>query len=71
MGTNLCVRDAVSQDMEALVRLRPSPGLHRDRLRDASPATMRYLVLERENQLIGFACLVFVRPATWPDANDA
>jgi GNAT superfamily N-acetyltransferase len=31
---------------------------------------MRYLVLERDSQLIGFACLIFTRPPAWSDSSD-
>ena len=36
----------------------------------ASP-DFRYLVLVKEAVVIGFACLVFVRPLQWSDADDA
>lgn len=67
---HLCVRDATINDLAALTRLKASPALHRDRLRDAAAPSFRYLVLERVSNVIGFACLVFVRPSGWSDAND-
>ena len=44
--------------------------IHRDRLRDAKDASFRYLVLEANESVIGFACLVYRRPSYWSDAND-
>lgn len=68
----VCVRDATVGDLPALTQLKQSEALHRDRLRDAQkPTSFRYLVLEQASHVIGFACLVFVRPRTWSDAHDA
>ena len=64
------VRDATASDLPSLTRLKDSEGLHRDRVRDARSQTVRYLVLEQAGQIIGFACLVFVRPGYWSDAQD-
>jgi len=67
---NLCVRDATAKDLTALTQLKKPEVLHRDRLRDSQSPTFRYLLLEQAGNVIGFACLVFVRPATWSDAHD-
>jgi GNAT superfamily N-acetyltransferase len=67
---NLCVRDATIKDLTALNKIKDSIALHRDRLRDAQLPTFRYLVLEQGGRVVGFACLVFARPATWSDAHD-
>jgi GNAT superfamily N-acetyltransferase len=68
---NLWVRDAAVKDLTALTRLKKPEVLHRDRIRDSQSPTFRYLVQEQAGTVIGFACLVFVRPATWSDAHDA
>ena len=67
---NLCVRDATIEDLTALTSIKDSLALHHDRLRDAQLPTFRYLVLEQADIIIGFACLVFARPAAWSDAHD-
>ncbi|HET6387168.1 MAG TPA: GNAT family N-acetyltransferase [Armatimonadota bacterium] len=66
---HLLVRDASPADLPALCQLKPGEAQHLDRLRDAS-SDFRYLVLVRDDEVIGFACLVFVRPHYWSDAND-
>jgi GNAT superfamily N-acetyltransferase len=64
------VRDATEKDIEALTNIKETSALHRDRLRDAKLFAFRYLVLEQDANLIGFACLVFTRPESWSDARD-
>ncbi len=64
------VRDAVDTDVPALVAIKGTDALHRDRLREAQAANLRYLVLVVEQSVIGFAMLVFQRPASWSDADD-
>jgi GNAT superfamily N-acetyltransferase len=64
------VRDATEKDIEALTNIKETSALHRDRLRDAKLFTFRYLILEEDANLIGFACLVFSRPESWSDARD-
>jgi ribosomal protein S18 acetylase RimI-like enzyme len=64
------VRDATEKDIEALTNIKETSALHRDRLRDARLFKFRYLVLELNANLIGFACLVFTRPDSWSDARD-
>ena len=66
---NLFVRDATEGDLDALIRLKPSPGVHRDRLRDACQPGFRYLVLELDRRVVGFVCLVFTRPRYWSDGG--
>jgi GNAT superfamily N-acetyltransferase len=66
---NLAVRRATEADVDALMRLKPSPAVHRDRLRDASQPGFHYLVLELDHRIIGFVCLVFVRPCYWSDGD--
>jgi GNAT superfamily N-acetyltransferase len=68
----MTVRDAVEADVPALTAIKgeDSEALHRDRLRDAPGSDFRYLVLLMDEKIIGFACLVFVRPAHWSDADD-
>ncbi|HRJ40631.1 MAG: GNAT family N-acetyltransferase [Caldilineaceae bacterium] len=66
---SLSVRDATEADLDVLMRLKPSLAVHRDRLRDACQPGFRYLVLEDKESVIGFVCLVFVRPSYWSDGN--
>jgi GNAT superfamily N-acetyltransferase len=68
---SLQVRDAVLTDVEALFHLKPSAAVHRDRIRDAATSMLRYLVMEREERVIGFALLLFTRPPHWSDGNDS
>jgi GNAT superfamily N-acetyltransferase len=70
--SQLTVRDAVPADIPALTTIKGagSDVLHRDRLDDAKRSDIRYLVLVVEHAVIGFACLVLHRPASWSDAND-
>lgn len=70
--SRISVRDAVEADMPALTAIKGegSEALHHDRLRDAQDASFRYLVLLADQEIIGFACLVFRRPAYWSDADD-
>ncbi len=66
------VRDAAEADVPALTAIKGkgSAAVHRDRLREAAGGALRYLVLVADRELIGFACLVFRRPASWSDAGD-
>ena len=68
---DLSVREASEADLDALMRLKPSLAVHRDRLRDAYQPGFRYLVLELDHCVIGFVCLVFVRPRYWSDGDRA
>jgi GNAT superfamily N-acetyltransferase len=70
-GGSLSVREATEADLDALVRLKPSRTVHRDRIRDARQPGFRYLVLELDDTLIGFVCLVFVRPTYWSDGDNS
>ena len=67
----LCVRDATVEDLAALTQIKEPEALHRNRIHDAQSRTFDYLVLEQARKVIGSACLVFARPATWSDAHDA
>lgn len=73
MGPQITVRDAVEADVIALTAIKGegSEALHRDRLRDAHDSGFRYLVILADQEIIGFACLVFHRPLYWSDAGDA
>ncbi|MGI8913900.1 MAG: GNAT family N-acetyltransferase, partial [Chloroflexota bacterium] len=66
-------RDATPADVPALAAIKGagSKALHRDRLRDAREPGFRYLVLLADGDLVGFACLVARRPASWSDAAEA
>jgi GNAT superfamily N-acetyltransferase len=71
----LTVRDADEADLPALTRIKGegSAAIHRDRLLEARASKemgLRYLVLVADHELVGFACLVMRRPASWSDAGD-
>jgi GNAT superfamily N-acetyltransferase len=68
----ITIRDAQLADLPALMAIKGegSAALHRDRLRDAQNPTFRYLVLLKDGEIIGFACLVSQRPAYWSDGGD-
>lgn len=68
----MTVRDAEEADVPALTAIKGAgtEALHRDRLRDAQGSGLRYVVLLADHFLIGFACLVMRRPASWSDAGD-
>lgn len=70
--SRLTVRDAEEADVPALTAIKGdgTEVLHRDRLHDAQGTGFRYFVLLVDQEIIGFACLVFRRPAYWSDAND-
>lgn len=71
-GPRISVRDAEEADVLALTAIKGegSASLHRDRLRDAHDSDIRYLVLLADQEIMGFACLVFRRPSYWSDAGD-
>jgi len=66
------VRDAEEADVPALTAIKGDAGaaLHRDRLRESQGSGFRYLVLQVDQEIIGFACLVFRRPSNWSDAGN-
>jgi len=66
------VRDAVEADVPALTTIKGegSEAIHRDRVRDAQGEGFRYLVLLAEQEIFGFACLVYRRPAYWLEGDD-
>jgi GNAT superfamily N-acetyltransferase len=67
----LSIRPATLADLDELVRLKPSPAVHRDRIRDAHQSGFKYLVLEVDQHIIGFVCLVFIRPHYWSDGDSS
>ncbi len=76
MDTNksagIMVRDAEEADVPALTAIKGAgtETLHYDRLREAHGSGLRYLVVVVDHVLVGFACLVIRRPASWSDAAD-
>ncbi len=66
--SSITIRSATLADLEALTQIKPPAALHRDRLRDAGEDTFLYLVIESDQQVVGYAMLVFHRPVTWPDS---
>ncbi len=72
MTQTITVRNAAESDLPTLVAIKGegSEAIHRDRLVEAQGPDYRYLVLLLDQQVIGFACLVFRRPASWSDSDD-
>jgi GNAT superfamily N-acetyltransferase len=70
--SRITVRDASEDDIPEMTAIKGdwSQAIHRDRLRDARGPGFRYLVVLVKKEIVGFACLVFRRPASWPDASD-
>ena len=66
MIERLNIRDSCIDDLNALSDLRPSEALHRDRIADADGVDLRYLVAERNGDLVGFGLLVCDPPEGWP-----
>lgn len=68
----ITVRDAAESDIPALTAIKGngSEAIHLDRLHDAESSGFRYLVVLIEQAVIGFACLVSVRPTHWSDTGD-
>ncbi len=72
MKSQLMVRDAKLTDLEELKQVNDakSPAVHRDRIRDTAEHQMRYLVVEQNGLIAGYAVLVFLRPPSWSDADN-
>lgn len=70
--SQVSVRDAGEADVPALTAIKGewSEAIHRDRLRDVCEGGFRYFVLTAGEEVVGYSCLVFQRPAYWLDAND-
>lgn len=68
----LILREATADDIPALLAIRSEGGEahYRGRLRDAESPDFRYLVLVRDQEVIGFVCLVFRRPPSWGNVDD-
>jgi len=64
-NVSLKIRDVVSDDLAALSVIKPTIALHRDRMRDADNAYIRYMVVEQDKNIVGFGLLVFKTPETW------
>ena len=61
------IRDATVADLALLEELRyGGTALHADRLRDAGGRDTRYLVVEWDEEVVGFGSLVLRAPPTWP-----
>jgi len=69
--SRMTVRDAEAADVPVLTAIKENgtEALHRDRLRDAQGTGFRYLVLLKQQEIIGFACLVFLHIAVEPLDN--
>ena len=69
--SRMTVRDAEAADVPVLTAIKENgtEALHRDRLRDAQGTGFRYLVLLKQQEIIGFVCLVFLHIAVEPLDN--
>lgn len=63
------IRDASVDDLAALVALKATPELHRDRLADAEAGYLRYLVIE-EGAVLGFGMLILRWPPRWANGGE-
>ena len=63
--TQLIVRDAMPEDLDALGALRPLGVLHADRIRKAHPDSYRYFVADLDEQIIGSVMLYFRAEPGW------
>ena len=63
--TQLLVRDALPEDLEALDALRPLGVLHADRIRMAHPKRYRYLLADLDEKIAGTALLYFQPEMGW------
>ena len=63
--TQLLVRDALPEDLDALDALRPMGVLHADRIRMAHPQKYRYLLADLDSQIAGSALLYFKPEPGW------
>lgn len=64
---NLVVRDARLDDVATLGAFEEGTTvIHRDRVRNADGAALRYLVAELDGRVVGHGVLVLKQPPTWP-----
>ena len=70
METPIALRDATTADLPALTAIRSSEAHHRGRLRDAQNPDFRYLVILRDQTIVGFVCLAYRRPSSWLNADN-
>ena len=63
---NVIIRDAREEDVPTLGAFKEGETFHRDRLRDADGAALRYLVAEIDGQVVAHGLLALKQPATWP-----
>ena len=63
--TQLLVRDATEEDLDALEALRPLGARHGDHIRAAHPARSRYLLADLDEQIVGTVLLYFTPEAGW------
>lgn len=67
--TQLILRDAKDDDIDALNALRPAPIQHADRIRNAAHGRYRYLVAEMRHELVGFVLVYFRAEPGWDRAG--
>jgi len=65
VDAEIVVRDAKVEDLPALAALKKTEALHRDRMHQADGKVLRYLVVEREGEVVGFGFLVLRQPPSW------
>ena len=63
--TQLVVRDAMPEDLDALEALRPLGARHGDQVRAAHPAKFRYLVADHDGELVGTVMLYLDAEPGW------
>ena len=63
--TQLIVRDAIPEDLEALDAMRPLGVLHADRVRMSHPARYRYLLADLDGKIVGSVLLYFRAEVGW------
>lgn len=57
----------MDDDVAGMALIRGREALHRDRILAAADAsTLRVLVIEEAEEIVGFGCLVLRQPPSWP-----
>jgi GNAT superfamily N-acetyltransferase len=63
--SQLIVRDAMHEDLDALNAIRPMGVLHADRIRGSAPDRYRYLLAGMNDEIIGMVMLYFRPEMGW------
>ncbi|MBD3357173.1 MAG: GNAT family N-acetyltransferase [Chitinivibrionales bacterium] len=67
--TLFSVRDAAPADTHSLGAIKYGERMHGCRIAVSDGRTLRYLVAELSEEIIGFACLVPAQPTSWPSMS--